>query len=64
MYPITFQEISEEQIEEYLALAIKSEGFSYAFVKDTEHNCVPEIMYLQLYFITEPHAILFELKNR
>ena len=64
MYPVTFKEIDEDQVYEYLSLAINSEGFSYAFIKDTENHCVPEIVFLQLFFTTEHQAILFELKNR
>jgi hypothetical protein len=64
MYPITFKDISSDEVEEYLALAIKSNGFSYAFLKETENNCVPENIYMQLFFTTEYNAILFELRNR
>ena len=64
MYPITFKDISSDEVEEYLALAIKSNGFSYAFLKETEQHSMPENVYMQLFFTTEHHAILFELRNR
>lgn len=64
MYSITFKDISTDEVEEYLALAIKSSGFAYAFLKETEQNCSSENVYMQLFFTTESNAILFELRNR
>lgn len=64
MYPITFKEIATDEVDGYIELAIKSDGFAYAFLKETEQHSMHESVFMQLFFTTEHHAILFELRNR
>lgn len=64
MYSITFKDIPSDEVDGYMELAIKSQGFAYAFFKETDEHSMHENVFMQLFFTTEHHAILFELKNR
>lgn len=64
MYSITFKELSDDEVEKYVALAIQSDGFYYAFFKDPNYPGKSDVTFLQLFFKSEHYAILFELKHR